>query len=503
MAAKTLVYEVTLDVRPDVGEDFDAWLREHVEEMLSLPGFLSASIEHPEDAEDAGLEREEVSGSEEEPAAAWLRRVVRYRMRDRASLDRYLEEHAPRMRQQAVDRFGDRFTASRRIRTTRPEETRGALLVPKLGYKRCANCGAELIGKFCANCGQRDRQRLPTVFEMMGEFLGDVFEYDSRLWRSVGPLLFRPGLLTREYIQGRRVRFLPPVRMYLVVSILFFLLVSLGTDLEVSVAPAPDQQGTAAERGDTVSGASPWYDEHLDPDTPAPQEPGEGMKKARGEIPLDPEAMEALRERAEARAAAEARESAEGESGTGAAGTSSADRDGSEATDDGPRVELPETGLFDTEALERRLESQARKIKGPEGGKALAKVMLENLPTMLFVFLPVVALVLRMLYPLSGRIYVEHLIFTLHYHSFFFLELIITISLFRLADWWSPLEVIGGVLAAIVSIWTPIYLFMAMRRVYGQGFLATLFKYILLSIAYLVSLLITVALTAMISLLSI
>src|ERR1044071_4817461 len=92
----------------------------------------------------------------------------------------------------------------------------------------CANCGQPLAGEYCAACGQRHEPHVHTV----GHFAGEAFESIplavSRLWRTLLYLLIRPGFLTREFFAGRRVRYLPPFRLYLVISVLFFLVVGLG-----------------------------------------------------------------------------------------------------------------------------------------------------------------------------------------------------------------------------------------------------------------------------------
>ena len=90
----------------------------------------------------------------------------------------------------------------------------------------CANCGARLVGRYCSECGQRHHDHpVHDFWHFISEALEDLTHADSRLWRTLSALLFRPGLLTREFLEGRRVRYLPPVRLYLVVSLVFFIIV--------------------------------------------------------------------------------------------------------------------------------------------------------------------------------------------------------------------------------------------------------------------------------------
>ena len=217
-----VLYEVNLEVDTEIVEAFDAWLQEHVQEMLQLPGFVSASILRDEPSE---------SG----PGAS-VGRTCQYFLQDRPALDTYLEKHATRMRQAGIDRFGDRFRASRRILQA------GDTLASVASPEACQNCGGDLDGQYCAGCGQRARVRVITMWELTRDLVGDVFELDSRLWRSIRPLLFHPGYLTEEYLRGRRVRYIPPFRMYLVLSLLFFFVAAL------------DQRGVEINGGDTVAG---------------------------------------------------------------------------------------------------------------------------------------------------------------------------------------------------------------------------------------------------------
>jgi len=65
----------------------------------------------------------------------------------------------------------------------------------------CLNCGTELVGQYCRQCGQRATSRFISIYELLRDAFGDLFELDSRLWRTVVPLLIRPGLLTKDYLE--------------------------------------------------------------------------------------------------------------------------------------------------------------------------------------------------------------------------------------------------------------------------------------------------------------
>ena len=91
----------------------------------------------------------------------------------------------------------------------------------------CANCHAELGGEYCAACGQRNEPHIHTVAHFAGEAFESISHADSRLWRTLWLLFARPGFLTREFFAGRRAVYLPPFRLYLVLSVIFFLVSSL------------------------------------------------------------------------------------------------------------------------------------------------------------------------------------------------------------------------------------------------------------------------------------
>ncbi len=92
---------------------------------------------------------------------------------------------------------------------------------------RCPNCGSEQVGSFCAACGQRAGDLHTSVGQFMRDAMDGLFSFDSRVWRTLIALVFRPGLLTVEYWQGRRASYVAPLRLYLFVSFFTFLLFAL------------------------------------------------------------------------------------------------------------------------------------------------------------------------------------------------------------------------------------------------------------------------------------
>jgi Protein of unknown function (DUF3667) len=85
----------------------------------------------------------------------------------------------------------------------------------------CLNCGAEVTGRFCPECGQENVDSHESFFHLVGHYTADFFHFESKIPRSVIPLLTKPGFLTKEYWEGRRIRYIHPLRLYLFVSVLF------------------------------------------------------------------------------------------------------------------------------------------------------------------------------------------------------------------------------------------------------------------------------------------
>lgn len=119
--------------------------------------------------------------------------------------------------------------------------------------QRCRNCGAAAPGNYCPNCGQETTLALPTARTLLREAAGRYLPLDGRLWRTLQPLLFRPGYLTLEYFAGRRRRYVRPTRLFFALSILVFGVLQLASDPPVIVdgdAGRPARQ-TAGGGADT------------------------------------------------------------------------------------------------------------------------------------------------------------------------------------------------------------------------------------------------------------
>lgn len=120
---------------------------------------------------------------------------------------------------------------------------------PDAAATACANCGAPLAGPYCAQCGQAADDLRKPLRLLASELSHDVFAFDTRFFRTIVPLFFRPGFLTVEYLSGRREPYVPPLRAYIFASVIFFGLVALvGKNMvNVHVDEDPMVQQRASE----------------------------------------------------------------------------------------------------------------------------------------------------------------------------------------------------------------------------------------------------------------
>ena len=116
----------------------------------------------------------------------------------------------------------------------------------------CLSCGASIVGVFCTQCGQKQDDLRRSLFLLGRDFIEDTFAFDSRMWRTLGLLAISPGVVPTQFSHGRRSRFTPPIRLFLVVSFMFFLTIGLTNTLFVGLEvkfndPDPVKEQTATE----------------------------------------------------------------------------------------------------------------------------------------------------------------------------------------------------------------------------------------------------------------
>ena len=420
------IYEVTFFVDPDIAAECDRWLEDYVRRALRAPGVVDCNV-YPIGDDSQGR----------------ARRICQHVLESDEDLENFLEGAATDLDSDLETLFSGQVNVESRV--LREDHAHG---VAPGESADCLNCGARLRGQYCGSCGQRSRSRLISLWELISDAFGDLLELDSRLWQTLIPLLIRPGRLTRDYLSGRRARYMPPFRMYLVLSVLFFVVAFFDPREELGLLFEPEPATTTEESSSEAEDEKQQILEEL---------ADEGIVVG-----------------------TEAAEDGEIE-----------DRDfriqfDSDSDDECNVVASDLEDLPDW--LARRLTpervQEVCERTRLDDGRALLKNLLDNIPAALIILLPLMAFVLKALYPLSKRYYVEHLLFFVHFHAFFFLILSLQILFVRLVALVSAPELMANITVVMTSFYVPVYLFVSMRRVYGQGRFVTFIKYIALVIAY-------------------
>ena len=432
------LYELTFSVDPVVVTEFEGWLHELSEQASHKQGIADTRVF---DVRDDG-----------EDTLSW---TCQFQCLDDRAFDELLDSFFASTDAAVAQEFGGAVGVSSRVlREDTPQE------LSTIESPDCLNCGTRLKGQYCGVCGQRARNRLISLWELISDAFGDLLEIDSRVWRTLIPLLVRPGHLTRDYLEGRRVRYMPPFRTYLVLSVIFFVVAffdprdDLGLLFEPEPAPTPEE---AAENATQAAAAKKEFLDEL---------AAEGIIVG-NEVPDD--AQRGDDELADPADAINSGFNIQIDDDTGVCNVEGGDLE-----------DLPE--WFKKRFTPERIKEVCEKATA-DGGKSFGDLLLDNIPVALIVLLPLMALVLKIFYPLSRRYFVEHLLFVIHYHAFFFLILILQILFARFAAL-IHIRGLGQLLAVAATFYIPVYLYMAMRRVYGQGRILTFIKYVGLVIAY-------------------
>jgi hypothetical protein len=322
-------------------------------------------------------------------------------------------------------------------------------LPPKL----CLNCQAILTGPFCARCGQHDVDYHRSFHHLAHDVLENFFHFDGKFLVSVAWLLARPGRLTNEFNAGRRASQVNPLRFYIFATVLFFLGVHLLNhghlfDFDrraadrLSLSFKPDRNFDEAELASRIRAAA----------------------LRSGTQVTDQDVAELT-----AKVKAGSAKASEVIAGVVAPKNPAQDK----ARDNG--IRLDENSVF-ARSLQQKFTS---------GELTFSRVVDEiegRVPTLLFLGMPVFALLLKLLYVRSGRYYIEHLVFSLHLHTWMFLALMVSNGWFKLVGL-APRFFSLLLVPAFIG-WLAWYIFSAFRTVYGQGWRRTLVKIVLLTFAY-------------------
>jgi hypothetical protein len=339
--------------------------------------------------------------------------------------------------------------------------------------KNCLNCGAEVSDRYCPHCGQENLIPKETVGELLSHFVSDLTHYDSKFLTTIRDLLFKPGFLTREYLKGKRMGYLNPVRMYFFISFLFFFILFAQKTREDQI----DQ------RSQTVQNLNP-----------AKQILADSLKKTLL-IPKSPTTANKIRDSL-------IREIAQ-KLDTSILPVTKDESIGFSFSTNGFLFTLVETRYNRTaeyDSVQRALPADKRDgfilglfIKknirltqklGRTSNISVHEEFQHNVPKLMFLLLPLFALFLLIFYRRKKFTYAAHIIFSIHYHSFAFLLLIAT----SLINFILPFYRLNLVILILSLTLLFLYLVLALRNVYQQRFLISLLKALSISILYLCSL---------------
>lgn len=326
--------------------------------------------------------------------------------------------------------------------------------------KDCLNCGTEVPVRFCPVCGQENIVTHQNFLSLTQHFIFDILHFDGKFFHTLLYIFTRPGYVAKQYVQGRRISYLDPIRMYLFTSALFFLVFFSVNKIESHRNKPTAERLTNEDRRELAQ----TYRERLE------KKPADTVLPKRIALLLDttkPVNIDSLGWREKI-----------------------FDFDGKEfsSVED---YEAQQASLAGTEKdgwLKRLFTKQLIKLNqryeesGDEATTILVETFLHKLPYLLFVSLPFFALVLKLLYQRRKQFfYSDHAVFTLYHYIFSFMLLLLVFGAVALKSRTGS-GLFTFLLTVLLFSW-PVYLYIEMKRFYGQGSAKTLGKFLLLNLA--------------------
>src|SRR6266496_4201967 len=347
----------------------------------------------------------------------------------------------------------------------------GRRKIQRTPITHCENCGAELQGHWCANCGQPAIDYRRSFRHVIADLLNEFLNWDSKFFATIGLLLVRPWKLTNQFLAGHRVRYVHPLRLYLLASILFFFAVNYWAK-SLHLQPG---KITSKDRAEIESALDA---QNLTPEQRAKVERSLNMAN------ISPEVAAIM--------AAKGKDTTPEETGIPQATPTSRETATPPAFFQSGNPSTP---------FEKWIETRAKEKIGEHGTnlQLFAKTLISNLPYMMLCCIPLFALVLKILYIRREVFYIDHLIYALHIHSFAYLATILiilaTIGLSSVAS-----GAFGGWIIALLWITFAAQIFLSIRRVYRQGWFISILKFLFGGFVYLIVLVVAVAATFFVTL---
>jgi hypothetical protein len=383
--------------------------------------------------------------------------------------------------------------------------------------KACENCHQPLIGPFCGQCGQQAESTLKYFWVVIMHLLDDIFSFDSRATRTIFPLVTRPGFLTNEYIAGKRVHYVPPLRLYLFISIVFFITLNFLISLEnnkiltvnnnqttiteikehltlleenklVAIKKSPSNTAEVLAINSDISKFQTFLaDMNKDYNIEKNKTLADITRKLVGieliQFNNDKALSEDLKERYELlKSNITKLNNGEEITNVDKPVTFGNNADGTLSFDFLSKESNEKLNTF-VKSLVKKAEKVFHSDPTPLVQEAIGK-----LPQLMFILLPIFALLLKLMFIFSKRLYMEHLTVALHSHSFIFFTILLVELLNIFFDYSeTALPLLTGTIEFAIKallIWIPIYLFMMQKRVYKQGYFFTFVKYVFIGSAY-------------------
>src|SRR6266487_1739111 len=389
----------------------------------------------------------------------------------------------------------------------------------------CENCGAQLEGHWCAKCGQPAIDYRRSFRHVIADLLNEFLNWDSKFFATIGLLLVRPWKLTNQFLAGHRVRYVHPLRLYLLASILFFFAVNyaiksahfdpinLSPENRAEIRDELQRENLAPEVRSKIEAAlggvevppnkrARLEEELKREDLPADArreiqerlQHGDPVPNARTKIE---DAMKDLSPEVRARI----QDALKRASPTPAQEPQQPGQTTPESRENGrPRLESGSDKNAST-PFERWIETRAKEKMGEHGTKMglFIATLFSNLPYMMLCCIPLFAFVLKVLYIRRRVFYIDHLIYALHIHTFAYVAImlivLITMGLNRVAP-----SLLAGWIIGLLWFAFAVQIFMSIRRVYRQGWFFSTFKFFAGGFVYLIVLFMALAATFFITL---
>ena len=310
--------------------------------------------------------------------------------------------------------------------------------------KNCLNCNTLVAGRYCQKCGQENIEPKESFWQLITHFFNDVTHFDGKFFTSIKVLLFKPGFLSAEYVAGKRMRYLNPIRIYLFTSAIFFLVFfstigDVGSNIDFQSNEEVIMKMDSAQFQKfikTINNGDPLTkEEYLE-------------AKIKNEFNIGPSRYKNRK-----------------------------------TYDSLLRTGAVKHNWLEKQLVFKNIQLHEKYPNSNEIKKELVNRFVHTLPQMLFVLLPLFALVLKLLFIRRKKFYyVDHIIFTIHLYIFIFLVLLLRIGINKLADLlkWEWLSYLTLVLLLLVFF----YFYKALRRFYMQRRAKTIFKYFILLLLF-------------------